>query len=64
MKQKENAAVYSLEAMGKLPELVDELSGSEKKMQEIADNGFEMAQKSHTWEKRAMIILEFLRAMY
>lgn len=64
LKQKENAAVYSLEAMGKLPELVDELLGNEKKMQEIADNGFEMAEKSHTWEKRAMIILEFLRTMY
>lgn len=63
LKQKENAAVYSLEAMEELPGLAGELLGNEKRMQEIADRGFEMARNSHTWENRAMVIVGILRAL-
>lgn len=63
LKQKENAAVYSLEAMEELPVLAGELLGNEKRMQEIADKGFEMAQSSHTWENRAMVLVEVLRTL-
>lgn len=63
LKQKENAAVYSLEAMEELPGLVGELLENEKRMQEIADRGFEMARNGHTWENRAMIIVGILRTL-
>lgn len=63
LKQKENAAVYSLEAMEELSGLAGELLGNIKRMQEIADKGFEMAQSSHTWENRAMVLVEVLRTL-
>lgn len=63
LREKENAVVYSLKELEKLPGLVEELLQNEKKMQEIADAGFEMAGKYHTWEQRAMEIIKILRAL-
>ncbi|MBP3460023.1 MAG: glycosyltransferase family 1 protein [Lachnospiraceae bacterium] len=63
LKQNENAAIYSLENINKLPEIADSLLKDQSKMQEIAHEGFEMAKKYHTWEYRTMKIIEILHTM-
>lgn len=61
--QQENAVIYSLESMQKLPELAGGLLADGKMLQNIADNGFKMAKKSHTWENRTMKIIEILHSL-
>lgn len=63
LRQKENAAVYSLKDLDQLPVLTEELLRDEGKMQEIADAGFEAAMRCHTWERRAQEITKILRAL-
>lgn len=63
LKHGENAAIYSLSELQRLPELAEELLQNEGKMQEIADAGFEMAKKSHTWAHRAKEIIKILRGI-
>lgn len=63
LRQKENAAVYSLKDLDQLPVLAEELLRDEGKMQEIADAGFEAAMRCHTWERRAQEITKILRAL-
>lgn len=63
LKQKENAVIYSLKEIEKLPELADELLQNEEKMQEIADEGYKMAKKYHTWEQRVEEITKILRSL-
>lgn len=63
LRQKENAAIYSLKELEKLPQLAEELLRDEGKMQKIADAGFEMAGKYHTWKQRAEEIVKILHMM-
>lgn len=63
LKDGSNAAVYSLQEIEKLPDIVGALLKDEKKMQEIADAGFEMAKMQHTWEDRTMQIIDFFHSM-
>lgn len=63
LKQKENAVIYSLKELEKLPVYAEELLQNQGKMQEIADAGFAMAKEFHTWEQRAQEITKILRAL-
>jgi glycosyltransferase involved in cell wall biosynthesis len=63
LEQGKNAAVYSLKEIEQLPELVGALLEDQDAMQKIADSGFKLAQKHHTWENRTMQIIDFLHAM-
>lgn len=63
LKNFENAVVYDLKHIEKLSKLAEELLKDPAKMQEIADAGFKMAEKYHTWEQRAMEIHRLLLTM-
>lgn len=62
LKAGENAAVFSLERLDELPDLAKALLADEKKMQQIADAGFQMALEGHTWKHRAMEVIRFLES--
>lgn len=48
--------LYSLEEMERLPEIAKELLSDPDRMQEIADGGYELAQRGHTWAHRAEVL--------
>lgn len=58
----ENAAVFSLEKLEELPKITESLLQDENKLQVLANQGYDMAEKSHTWEHRALEIIEFLHS--
>lgn len=59
----ENALVYDLKNLEELPELAEKFLGNPEKMQAVADAGFQMAGKYHTWKDRAMEIHRLLQTM-
>lgn len=63
LKQGENALVYDLRHLEALPALAGELLKNPEKMQAVADAGFQMAEKYHTWELRAIEIHRLLESM-
>ncbi len=42
-------AVYDLEELDKLPDIVNELLGNKEKAEEIIDRGYEKVRKNYTW---------------
>lgn len=50
--------MFSLKSIGSLPERVCDLFGHLSKTQEMAERGYEYAQKHHTWKQRAEEIAE------
>lgn len=50
-------AYYDLEHINELPQKVKNLLSDMDKLQTIADTGYEVAIKNHTWENRAAFIL-------
>lgn len=56
----EDSVLYSLKEIYKLPEIVTQLFADETKMQRIADAGYCMAKRNHTWAHRAEKIIEIL----
>ncbi|MCH5279971.1 MAG: glycosyltransferase [Lachnospiraceae bacterium] len=58
----ENAALFTLEGLSELPQITEKLLKDENKMQSIADRGYDMAKKDHTWEQRALKLIELLHA--
>ena len=63
LKHGENSSIYDLKHLENLPALAEELLKNQEKMQTIADAGFQMAEKYHTWKLRAMEIHKLLRTM-
>lgn len=51
-----NSAVYSLAEIEKLPEMADTLLRNPDRMQELADEGYRMADEGHTWRHRAEVL--------
>ena len=48
-----DCSIYSLEQIGRLPELAGKLLADPDHMQEIADEGYRLAKEGHTWAHRA-----------
>lgn len=63
LKDGENAAVYSLKHLEALPDIVRNLLADSDAMQKIADAGYEMALKEHTWANRADEIMKILETI-
>ena len=59
----ENAALYSLDSLGRLPEMIKGLLDDPMRMQRIADTGYQMAKNGHTWEHRAEEIMKILESI-
>lgn len=55
-----NCKIYSLEQLDALPDMVYDLLGNLDKLQEIIDNGYEMAKAAHTWEHRAAVLHDLI----
>ncbi len=51
-----DCSIYSLKKKERLPEIVEALLAAPDKMQAIADAGYEMASKGHTWMHRAEVL--------
>lgn len=58
----EDCAIYSLEQMEKLPEIVSSLLADHDLMQRIADGGDRLALAGHTWAHRARVLHELIEA--
>ncbi len=56
----EDVIFFSLKTLEKLPDIVTGLLGQPALMQRIADSGYRMAAKHHTWEHRAAELMENL----
>lgn len=56
----EDVVFFSLEEMEKLPDIVKELLADTKKMQRIADHGYETALQNHSWAKRAETLHRYI----
>ncbi|MBO5474747.1 MAG: glycosyltransferase family 1 protein [Lachnospiraceae bacterium] len=55
-----DCSIYSLSQMERLPEMAAGLLADPVKMQKIADQGYAMAQKAHTWAHRARVLHELI----
>ena len=55
----EELLMFDLENLKKLPEQMKELLADEAKREQIAQRGYEKAQR-HTWQQRAEMILEWI----
>ena len=53
LQDKKNCKIYSTARPEELPDMVYGLLANPDGMQEIIDNGYEMAKAAHTWEHRA-----------
>ncbi len=53
LKDGENCILYTLEDIEQMPERVKALLANEDRMQQIVDQGYAMAKRSHTWAHRA-----------
>lgn len=60
LQDKENCTIYSAAHPEELPEMVYGLLANPDKLQEIIDNGYEMAKAAHTWEHRAAVLHNLL----
>ena len=56
LQDKENCKIYSAAHLEELPDMVYGLLADPDKLQEIIDNGYEMAKAAHTWEHRAAVL--------
>ncbi len=56
LQDKENCRIYSPAHPEALPEIVYGLLANPDRLQEIIDNGYEMAKAAHTWEHRAAVL--------
>ena len=63
LKDGENAAVYALDELEKLPVIVRGLLEDPDKMQRIADAGYQMAKNGHTWADRSKKVIKILESM-
>ena len=57
-----DCSIYSLAQMEKLPEIAAALLADPKRMQRIADGGYEMAEAGHTWAHRAKVLHELIES--
>lgn len=58
---KKEAAIFRLEELSGLPEIVENLLGDTKALQEMADMGYQRAKEAHTWERRAEKLREYFK---
>ena len=63
LKDKENCRIYSTARPEELPDMVHGLLANPDRMQEIIDNGYEMAKASHTWEHRAAVLHKLIETL-
>ena len=63
LKDKENCRIYSTARPEELPDMVHGLLANPDRMQEIIDNGYEMAKASHTWEHRAAVLHNLIETL-
>lgn len=63
LKDGRNAAVYSLSSIEKLPQIAKGLLSDPENMQKIADAGYKMSKKEHTWEDRTYEIIKVLNGL-
>ncbi|MCM1212493.1 MAG: glycosyltransferase [Blautia sp.] len=56
LKEKENCKVYAIERLEELPDMVHGMLADVEGMQEIIDNGYELANAAHTWAHRAAVL--------
>lgn len=59
----ENAAVYSLDELSRLPVIVRGLLDDPDKMPRIADSGYHMAKNGHTWADRSKEVIKILESI-
>ncbi len=55
-----DSSIYSLSRMDKLPEIAAGLLANPVRMQEIADQGYAMAEEAHTWAHRAKALHDLI----
>ena len=59
----EDCVFYSLKDIEHLPELIKDLLDNEEKMAKIADRGYKTACASHTWKKRAEVLICYINKL-
>lgn len=55
-----DSSIYSLSRMDELPEIAAGLLANPVRMQEIADQGYAMAEEAHTWAHRAKVLHDLI----
>lgn len=55
-----DSKVYSMEYLEELPDIVYGLLANPPKLQEMIDNGYQMAAQAHRWEHRAEVLHELI----
>ena len=55
-----NCKIYSVANTEELPDMVGALLSNPVHLQEIIDNGYEMAKAAHTWEHRAVVLHDLI----
>ncbi len=58
-----NCIFYDLNDIGSLPDIVSHLLDQEKQMEAIAANGYHTAITSHSWKKRADVLLSNIQQL-
>jgi hypothetical protein len=58
----ENAFLFSLEQREELPELIGDALNNPQKLSKVAEQGYDTAQRAHTWARRAEEILNITRS--
>lgn len=59
-KDGEDIVFYSLSELEKLPKQIEYLLNNPREMTKIAEKGYEIASKKHTWENRAKELMSYL----
>jgi hypothetical protein len=57
-----DSMIYSLSDMDAIPDMVSSLLSDNDRMQQIADNGYRMAAKDHTWGNRAKVLHDYIES--
>ena len=57
---KKDCRIYSTADVDALPDIVNELLKDPAGLQEIIDNGYELAKSAHTWEHRAKVLHDLI----
>ena len=60
LRDEENVLFYSLDNLEELPDKVKWYLNQPKRLQEIAENGYEYAKDTQTWQYRAMQLIEII----
>lgn len=59
-----NCLIYSLDRINEAAEIIKRYIDDDEALQKIADEGYRLAKKNHTWDARARQMMEFIKEDY